>query len=44
MLTATHGAELPEGEDRLSALEQSLYRLPEAHFFTARMLIGHLHQ
>ena len=36
--------ELSDGEARVGALEKALYRLPEAHFYTARMLMGHLHR
>ncbi|ORY54588.1 Rho GTPase activation protein [Leucosporidium creatinivorum] len=37
-------SEMPEGEARLVALEQTLYKLPETHFFTARILLRHLHR
>lgn len=35
--------ELPD-EERLPSLNQTLYKLPEAHFYTARLLMGHLHR
>ncbi|GAA5846906.1 hypothetical protein JCM9279_006946 [Rhodotorula babjevae] len=35
-------AELPEGDERLQAIERVLYQLPAAHFHTARLLFRHL--
>ncbi|KPV73765.1 uncharacterized protein RHOBADRAFT_16869 [Rhodotorula graminis WP1] len=35
-------AELPEGDERLQAIERVLYQLPPAHFHTARLLFRHL--
>lgn len=37
-------AELPEGDERLRAIERVLYRLPPAHFHTARLLFRHLNR
>lgn len=37
-------AEISDPEGRLVALEQTLYKLPEPHFITARILIQHLHR
>ncbi|BGP26361.1 Rho-type gtpase-activating protein [Rhodotorula toruloides] len=37
-------AELPEGDERLKAIERVLYRLPPAHFHTARLLFRHLNR
>ncbi|KAI5478305.1 signal transducer [Pseudohyphozyma bogoriensis] len=37
-------AEMPDGDARLNSIEQAIYQLPEAHFYTARMLLGHLHR
>ena len=38
------GVEMVDGEAKLNAVEDTLYKLPEVHFYTARMLIGHLHR
>ena len=38
------GIGLADGEAKLNAVEDTLYQLPEVHFYTARMLIGHLHR
>ncbi|GAA5901817.1 hypothetical protein JCM8208_003596 [Rhodotorula glutinis] len=35
-------AELPDGDERLQAIERVLYQLPPAHFHTARLLFRHL--
>ncbi|BGP50323.1 Rho-type gtpase-activating protein [Rhodotorula kratochvilovae] len=37
-------AELPEGEERLKAIERVLYKLPPVHFHTARLLFQHLNR
>ncbi|GAA6046909.1 hypothetical protein JCM3770_003424 [Rhodotorula araucariae] len=37
-------AELPEGEERLQAIERVLYKLPPVHFHTARLLFQHLNR
>ncbi|KAK4052364.1 Rho-type gtpase-activating protein [Microbotryomycetes sp. JL201] len=37
-------AEMPEGDNRLTKIEQILHKLPDAHYETARALFLHLHR